>query len=158
MRWSGSHPYRIGLSRARLCLTTGAPARADVGAWFAAIRRPLTDAYGHAESGGAVTLATHRGAPKTLDGVTLETLASGEIRLRSDTLFVGYAGEGPNAIRDGWWHSGDVVLAGQSHPAGRVADLLDRDGGAACLDKRSRSRRHRPTSPMPSCIATSRDG
>ncbi|MET4797813.1 AMP-binding protein [Bradyrhizobium sp. LB11.1] len=124
---------RIGLSRARLCLTTGASARSDVGAWFAAIRRPLTDAYGHAESGGAVTLVTHRGARKALDGVTLETLASGELRLRSDTLFVGYAGESANAIRDGWWHSGDVVHAGQSHPVGRVADLLDRDGGAACL-------------------------
>ncbi|WP_234681583.1 AMP-binding protein [Bradyrhizobium monzae] len=124
---------RLGLSRARLCLTTGAPARADVGAWFAALRRPLTDAYGHAESGGAVTLAAHRSVARTLDGVMLETLGSGEIRLRSDTLFVGYAGEGPSAIRDGWWHSGDVAHAGQAHPAGRVADLLDHDNGAACL-------------------------
>jgi long-chain acyl-CoA synthetase len=122
---------RLGLSRARLCLTTGAPARADVGAWFAAIRRPLTDAYGQAESGGAVTLAPHRGTPRTLDGVTLETLVSGEIRLRSDTLFVGYAGETENAVREGWWHSGDVVHAGQPHPAGRVADQLD--SGAASL-------------------------
>jgi long-chain acyl-CoA synthetase len=123
--------YRIGLSRARLCLTTGAPARADVGAWFGAIRRPLTDAYGHAESGGVVTLIAHRGTPRTLDGVTLETLASGEIRLRSDALFVGYAGETANAIRDGWWYSGDVVHAGQPHPAGRIADQLD--SGAASL-------------------------
>jgi long-chain acyl-CoA synthetase len=128
---------RIGLSRARLCVTTGAPARSDVGAWFAAIRRPLTDAYGQAETGGAVTLAAHRGAFRTLDGVKLETLASGEIRLRSDTLFVGYAGESANATRDGWWHSGDVVhagAAGGAHPAGRVADLLDRDSGAASLE------------------------
>jgi len=129
--------HRIGLSRARLCVTTGAPARSDVGAWFAAIRRPLTDAYGHAESGGAVTLAAHRGGPRTLDGVTLETLASGEIRLRSDTLFVGYAGEAAHAIRDGWWHSGDVAhagAAGEAHPAGRVADLLDCDSGSASLE------------------------
>lgn len=125
--------YRMGLSRARLCLTTGAPARADVGAWFAAIRRPLTDAYGHAESGGAVTFAAHRGTARTLEGVTLETLASGEIRLRSDTLFAGYAGESANASSDGWWHSGDVVHTGQTHPAGRVADLLGGGSGAACL-------------------------
>ncbi len=124
---------RLGLSRARLCLTTGAPARADVGAWFAAIRRPLTDAYGQAESGGAVMLAAHRGSPTTLDGVTLEALGSGEIRLRSDALFVGYAGEGASAIRDGWWQSGDVVHAGQSQPAGRLADLLEGGSGAACL-------------------------
>ncbi|PSO26470.1 AMP-binding protein [Bradyrhizobium sp. MOS002] len=122
---------RLGLSRARLCLTTGAPARADVGAWFAAIRRPLTDAYGQAESGGAVSLVSHRGTSRTLDGARLETLASGEIRLRSDTLFVGYAGETANAVRDGWWQSGDVVHAGQPHPAGRVADQLD--SGAASL-------------------------
>jgi long-chain acyl-CoA synthetase len=124
---------RLGLSRARLCLTTGAPARSDVGAWFAAIRRPLTDVYGHAESGGAVTLAPHRGAPNTLVGVTLETLASGELRLQSDMLFVGYAGDAASAIRDGWWHSGDIVDAGQPHPAGRVADLLDGERGAASL-------------------------
>jgi len=125
--------HRIGLSRARLCVTTGAPARADVGAWFAAIRRPLTDAYGHAESGGAVTLAAHRGAFRTLEGVKLETLASGEIRLRSDALFVGYAGESAITMRDGWWHSGDVVhagAAGAAHPAGRVADLIDRDAAS----------------------------
>lgn len=129
--------HRMGLSRARLCVTTGAPARADVGAWFAALRRPLTDAYGHAESGGAVTFAAHRGALRTLDGVKLETLASGEIRLQSDTLFVGYAGETANAIRDGWWHSGDVAHAGaarQLRPAGRVADLLDHNSGAASLE------------------------
>ena len=125
--------YRIGLSRARLCLTTGAPARADVGAWFAAIRRPLTDAYGHAESGGVVTFAAHRGTARTIEGVTLETLGSGEIRLRSDTLFAGYAGETVNAAADGWWHSGDVVHAGQTHPAGRVVDLLGGGSGAACL-------------------------
>ncbi|MBR0849231.1 AMP-binding protein [Bradyrhizobium diazoefficiens] len=118
---------RIGLSRARLCVTTGAPARADVSAWFAAIRRPLTDAYGHAESGGAVTIAAHGGALRTLQGVTLERLASGEIRLRSDALFEGYAGESAITMRDGWWHSGDVAHAGAAHPAGRVADLIDRD-------------------------------
>ena len=125
--------YRMGLSRARLCLTTGAPARADVGAWFAAIRRPLTDAYGQAESGGAVTFAAHRGTARTIEGVTLETLASGEIRLRSDALFAGYAGETMNAAADGWWRSGDVVHAGQAHPAGRVVDLLGGGSGAACL-------------------------
>jgi long-chain acyl-CoA synthetase len=128
--------HRIGLSRARLCVTTGAPARADVGAWFAVIRRPLTDAYGHAESGGAVTLAAHRGALKTLEGVKLETLASGEIRLRSDALFEGYAGESAITMRDGWWYSGDVVhagAAGAAHPAGRVADLIGRDGSTASL-------------------------
>ncbi|MBR0774828.1 AMP-binding protein [Bradyrhizobium diazoefficiens] len=119
--------HRIGLSRARLCVTTGAPARADVSAWFAAIRRPLTDAYGHAESGGAVTIAAHGGALRTLQGVTLERLASGEIRLRSDALFEGYAGESAITMRDGWWHSGDVAHAGAAHPAGRVADLIDRD-------------------------------
>jgi long-chain acyl-CoA synthetase len=125
---------RLGLSRARLCVTTGAPMRSDVADWFAAIRRPLTDIYGHAETGGAVTLAAYRGPAKPLGGAGLETLASGEIRVRTDTLFVGYAGEAASAIRDGWWHSGDVALAGgsgPSHPAGRLADLLD--GGAGSL-------------------------
>jgi len=146
--------HRIGLSRARLCVTTGAPARADVGAWFAAIRRPLTDAYGHAESGGAVAIAAHRGAFRTLEGVTLDTLASGEIRLRSDTLFEGYAGESAITMRDGWWHSGDVAHAGAAHPAGRVADLIDRDAGAASL----RSEADLVTSPYVADAFLHRDG
>jgi long-chain acyl-CoA synthetase len=127
---------RLGLSRARLCITTGAPTRRDVAGWFAAIRRPLTDIYGHAETGGAVTLAGHRAAPRSLDGVRLETLGSGEIRVRSDALLVGYAGETAVALHDGWWHSGDVAPAGGGgapHPAGRLADLLDRNGGLASL-------------------------
>jgi long-chain acyl-CoA synthetase len=123
---------RIGLSRARLSITSGAPLRSDVAAWFAALGRPLTDVYGHAETGGAVTFAKHRGSRSTLEGITLDVAASGEIRVRSDALFAGYVGEQPRAS-DHWWQSGDVALisdAGVPHPAGRLDDLLDPNGRA----------------------------
>lgn len=125
---------RLGLARARLCVTTGAPAQSDVAGWFAAVRRPLTDIYGHAETGGAVTLAAYRGSVKAFEGASLETLASGEIRIRSDALFAGYAGDAAAPFHDGWWRSGDVTRtagSGPSHPAGRLADLVD--GGVASL-------------------------
>ena len=89
---------RIGLSRARLCLSGGAPMREDVAAWFAALGRPLTDICGHAETGGATALAG-----KTLDGQTIAQDGS----VTSDTLFSGYAGR--EAAPSGSWASGDIA-------------------------------------------------
>jgi long-chain acyl-CoA synthetase len=57
-------------------------------------------------------------------------------------------------MRDGWWHSGDVAPAGAAHPAGRVADLIDRDAGAASL----RSEADLVTSPYVADAFLHRDG
>ncbi len=88
----------IGLGRARLCLSGGAPMRDDVAAWFAKLRRPLTDIYGHAETGGAVALAGH-----ALEGHAFDP----DGRIASDTLFAGYAGN--HAISSKTWASGDIA-------------------------------------------------
>ena len=89
---------RLGLGRARLCLSGGAPMRDDVAAWFAKLGRPLTDIYGHAETGGAVTLDG-----KTLDGHALDRDGG----VTSDTLFKGYVGH--DAMSSKTWDSGDIA-------------------------------------------------
>lgn len=122
---------RIGLSRVRLSITSGAPLRSDIAAWFAALARPLTDVYGHAETGGAVSVTHHGASRSAVEGITLGIAPGGEIRVRSDALFAGYAGHSDFASHAGWWHSGDVALIGDAdvpHPAGRLDDLLDRTG------------------------------
>ncbi|MDB5548771.1 MAG: AMP-dependent synthetase and ligase [Tardiphaga sp.] len=93
---------RIGLSRARLCLCGGAPMRDDVVAWFETLGRPLTDIYGHAETGGAVALGG-----RALDGHTFD-LDDGGLRVSSDTLFIAYVGH-EAAASSGGWASDDIA-------------------------------------------------
>jgi len=112
---------RIGLGRARLCLSAGAPVRPDVAAWFAALGRPLVDVYGHAEAGGAVRIAgTH--------ALEWKRGAHDELWLRGDALFLGYAGAGAGApLVEGWWRTGDIAN-GDGAVIGRLADVLQRRG------------------------------
>ena len=106
---------RIGLGRARLCLSGGAPMRDDVAAWFTAISRPLTDIYGHAETGGAVALAG-----QAINGHRLDRDGG----VSSDTLYLGYAGHGAVALKT--WSSGDIAIRGGDalRVVGRSAHLL----------------------------------
>lgn len=116
---------RLGLGGARLCISGGAVLRQDVAAWFGSLGRPLTDVYGHAETAGAVSVVAHRGVFRTLDGVEVD-IVGGEIRIRSDALFSGYADEGSTHQSGGWWRSGDAADTGDTfahHPQGRLVDL-----------------------------------
>ncbi|UYO50209.1 AMP-binding protein [Rhodopseudomonas palustris] len=114
---------RLGLGRARLCLSSGAALRPDVADWFAALGRPLTDIYGHAEAGGAVRIADHHAMEWKLGD-------HDELWLRGDALFLGYAGDTTPALhRDGWWHTGDIARresADRYAVVGRLDDVLQR--------------------------------
>ncbi|QLH70401.1 AMP-dependent synthetase/ligase [Rhodopseudomonas palustris] len=116
---------RLGLCRARLCLSSGAALRPDVADWFAALGRPLTDVYGHAEAGGAVRIADHHVMEWKLGDYD-------ELWLRGDALFLGYAGDtAPATHRDGWWCSGDIARrdgAERYAIVGRLEDVLQRGG------------------------------
>lgn len=116
---------RLGLGRARLCLSSGAALRPDVADWFAALGRPLTDVYGHAEAGGAVRIADHHVMEWKLGDYD-------ELWLRGDALFLGYAGDtAPATHRDGWWRSGDIARrdgAERYAIVGRLEDMLQRGG------------------------------
>ncbi len=117
---------RLGLARARLCLSAAAPLQASTAEWFAALGRPLVDLYGSAEAGGVVALGV---AGHTVTGVAWRIAPDGEIWLRSDALFAGYvqATSSPRTDADGWWASGDVGTQdsdGRLRVAGRTSELL----------------------------------
>ena len=116
---------RLGLARARLCLSSGAALRPDVADWFAALGRPLTDVYGHAETGGAVRIADQHAMEWKLGD-------HDELWLRGDALFLGYAGDNAPAMRsDGWWRSGDIARSEGAERyvvVGRLGDALQLSG------------------------------
>jgi long-chain acyl-CoA synthetase len=117
---------RLGLARARLCLSAGAPMRGSTADWFAALGRPLVDLYGSAEAGGLVALG---GAGRVVAGVAWRIADDGEIWLRSETMFSHYVDErrAPTTDDAGWWATGDLGVReadGQLRVAGRIADML----------------------------------
>lgn len=117
---------RLGLARARLCLSAGAPLRVSTADWFTALGRPLVDLYGSAEAGGVVALGA---AGHTVAGVAWRIAPDGEVWLRSDTLFSGYVHVpgAPTTDSDGWWATGDFGTRdaqGLLRVAGRIAELL----------------------------------
>jgi long-chain acyl-CoA synthetase len=121
---------RIGLGRARLCLSGGAPMRNDVADWFGRLARPLTDIYGHAETAGAVAL---RGV--AIEGHTLDVDADGHLHVRSDTLALRYA-SAPDALGAVWpsqdiaEHNGNALrIQGRRHhvsPSGAAPFATER--------------------------------
>jgi long-chain acyl-CoA synthetase len=122
---------RLGLARARLCLSAGAPLRGSTADWFAALGRPLVDLYGSVEAGGVVALGE---AGRTVAGVAWRIADDGEVWLRSDAMFSSYADAAgaPTTDVEGWWASGDFGVRGADgllRVAGRIAELLPGEAG-----------------------------
>jgi long-chain acyl-CoA synthetase len=112
---------KLGMSRARSALSTGAAVSPDVLAWLRRIGVPVHDLYGPAEAGGVVSLGV------AVPGVELQVSPSGELLVRSALLADDVAGE------DGWLSTGDLA---RIHPdgrvtiTGRVADVIELSNGA----------------------------
>lgn len=125
---------RIGLGRARLCVSTGASVQADVAAWFETIGRPLVDVYGHAETGGIVSISRAQGSAP-LPGAELKLAGNDEVLVRGAALFARYVGSAEGAqLADGWWRSGDIGerdSSGRMRVVGRAAHLLAGEKGGS---------------------------
>ncbi len=130
----------IGLRRTRVALTGAAPIPGAVIRFFRTIGVPLVEVYGLTESTGMITgqrLEAVRigtvGEP-TL-GVEHRVGPEGELLVRGDMVFVGYyrnAEATAEAIRDGWLHTGDVVVEeenGQLRIVDRLKDVMITAGG-----------------------------
>jgi long-chain acyl-CoA synthetase len=130
----------VGLDRARLLLSGGAPIRCDTVAELHALGLPVLDAYGQTETvvTSLNTPAAHRSGSvgRPLPGMAVRTAADGEIEVRSETLFRGYWGD-EAATReaftpDGWLRTGDLGRLdadGFLHITGRKKALLITSGG-----------------------------
>ncbi|HEU0042627.1 MAG TPA: AMP-binding protein, partial [Jiangellaceae bacterium] len=117
--WVALRPVRdqLGLARIRRCYTGGAPLGPDVFRFFHAIGVNLKQIYGQTEICGIAVLhhdddvRFHTvGVP--IPGTDLTIGESGEILLRSPSVFVGFVGNETSFAAavddDGWLHTGDA--------------------------------------------------
>ncbi|MCJ7683757.1 MAG: AMP-binding protein [Desulfobacteraceae bacterium] len=108
----------LGLSRLRHVYTGGAPLGPEIFNMFQALGVNIKQAYGMTEQTAASII--HRTddirldtVGKPLPGVEFKVSDSGELLSRGDTIFKGYYKDPEataEALRDGWFHSGDAAL------------------------------------------------
>jgi long-chain acyl-CoA synthetase len=130
---------QIGLRRARLVYTGGAPLGADIFRFFRGIGVNLKQVYGATELSGLCSVQPDAEVdPDTVGRVIAGTAVriddSGEVLIRSEGVFKGYYKQ-PEATReaitaDGWLHTGD---AGYLDRRGHLV-IVDRAGDVGKLD------------------------
>jgi len=126
---------KLGLSKARVCYSTGAVLSPDAFRFFHALNLPLKSLYGTTE-GGALAGAEN-------DDIRLETVGpvhngsevkitdQGEIIYRQPGIFIGYyrdPDKTAEVLKDGWFYSGDSGLMtedGHIVFLDRVKDLVE---------------------------------
>jgi long-chain acyl-CoA synthetase len=130
----------LGLSRAKRCYTAGEAVGEDTFLYFRGLGLNLKQFYGQSEN-CALTAAQHDDAVRlhtvgqALPGVEIRIDASGEILIRAQSVFDGYAGDDEataKAIVGGWLHTGDAGYLeddGQLVVLGRVSELQYTAGG-----------------------------
>lgn len=109
----------LGLSRARVCYTSGSTLSADAIRFFRALKVPIKNIYGSAEA-GAVTGAADRtqfaGTVGSVNpGVKVTVAEQGELVVRQPGTFLGYHDDPDRTARvlnDGWVRTGDKFATG----------------------------------------------
>lgn len=132
---------RLGLDRARLCVTSAAPISRDTLEFFLALGIPLLEVYGMSECTGPATYSPpddYRTGKcgVVLPGAEIKVAEDGEICMRGRHVFKGYLKDAEatkNALdADGWLHSGDIGTIddkGFIQITDRKKDLLITAGG-----------------------------
>jgi long-subunit acyl-CoA synthetase (AMP-forming) len=132
---------RLGLDRARMCVTSAAPISKDTLEFFLSLGIPLLEVYGMSECTGPATYSPPDNfrTGKTgivIPGAELKIAEDGEVCMRGRHVFKGYLKDAEatkNAIdSDGWLHSGDIgVIDGEGflQITDRKKDLLITAGG-----------------------------
>jgi long-subunit acyl-CoA synthetase (AMP-forming) len=132
---------RLGLDRARLCVTSAAPISRDTLEFFLALGLPILVVYGMSECTGPASYSPpdrYRTGKcgVVLPGAEMKIAEDGEICMRGKHVFKGYLKD-PEATRnaldeDGWLHSGDIGTIdaeGFVQITDRKKDLLITAGG-----------------------------
>ena len=140
--WVALRPVRdqLGLARIQRCYTGGAPLGPDVFRFFHAIGVNLKQIYGQTEICGIAVLhhdddVRFHSVGVPIPETDLKISDSGEILLRSPSVFVGYVGNETataEAIDDeGWLHTGDAGYLddGQLVVIDRAKDVLTSKDG-----------------------------
>jgi long-chain acyl-CoA synthetase len=124
----------LGLTRARVCYSSGSTLSPEALRFFRALKVPLKNTYGSAEAGSVTGASRGRHSPDTVGkvnkGVELKTTDAGEIVVRHPGVFLGYYGDPEltaQVLRDGWVHTGDrgyVDDNGELVFVDRVSDVI----------------------------------
>jgi long-subunit acyl-CoA synthetase (AMP-forming) len=132
---------RLGLDRARICVTSAAPISKDTLEFFLSLGIPILEVYGMSECTGPATYSppdNYRTGKcgVVFAGTELKIAEDGEVCMRGPHVFKGYLKDPEstkNAIDpDGWLHSGDIgVIDSQGflQITDRKKDLLITAGG-----------------------------
>lgn len=132
---------RLGLDRARLCVTSAAPISKSTLEFFLSLGIPILEVYGMSECTGPATFSPpdrYRTGKCgiVLPGAEVKIAEDGEICMRGPHVFKGYLKD-DEATRsaldpDGWLHSGDIGVLdaeGFLQITDRKKDLLITAGG-----------------------------
>ncbi|MDF2697821.1 MAG: Long-chain-fatty-acid--CoA ligase [Labilithrix sp.] len=132
---------RLGLDRARICVTSAAPISKSTLEFFLSLGIPILEVYGMSECTGPATLSppdNYRTGKCGIifPGAEIKLAEDGEVCMRGKHIFKGYLKDPEstkNAIdADGWLHSGDIGTFdkdGFLQITDRKKDLLITAGG-----------------------------
>lgn len=108
---------RLGLDRARICVTSAAPISKSTLEFFLSLGIPILEIYGMSECTGPATISEpgdYRTAKagKVFPGTEMKIAEDGEVCMRGPHVFKGYLKD-PQATAnaldsEGWLHSGDI--------------------------------------------------
>jgi long-subunit acyl-CoA synthetase (AMP-forming) len=108
---------KLGLDRARICVTSAAPISLSTLEYFLSLGIPIYEVYGMSECTGPTTVSmdgTHRTGSVGIaaPGSEVRIAADGEVLMRGPHVFLGYY-KNEEATREaldaeGWLHSGDI--------------------------------------------------
>jgi long-chain acyl-CoA synthetase len=131
---------KVGLGRARVCVSGAAPISADVLEFFLGLDIRIHEVYGQSEGCGPTTFnqpgATRLGTVGTaVPGCSVELAEDGEIRLKGPNVFLGYFKDSAATeacLIDGWLYSGDLGAKdgdGFFKIVGRKKEIIITSGG-----------------------------
>jgi long-chain acyl-CoA synthetase len=140
----------LGLSKARICYATGAMLSPYAFRFYHALDLPLKSVYSSTEGG---PLAGAKASDVRVDtvgpvhaGAELTIASDGELLYRHTATCIGYCGDPARteeALKDGWFHSGDTgFLTENGHLVlvGRRSDLAEMAGGQTLAPQAIESR------------------